>query len=62
MSEVAHAERTVMIGWRGKLGFVLPSNNTVLEPEAYSILPPGYSAHFSRIVSTGMAVDELGGF
>lgn len=31
-----------------RLGFILPSGNTVLEPEVYTSLPAGVTAHFSR--------------
>lgn len=38
-----------MIGWRAKLGFLVPSANVVLEPELYKMVPNGVSAHFARI-------------
>jgi maleate isomerase len=38
-----------MYGWRSKLGFIVPANNTVLEPELYSIVPNGVSLHFTKV-------------
>ena len=38
--------------WTHKLGFVVPSWNTVVEYETTRMLPPGVSAHFSRIEHT----------
>lgn len=38
-----------MIGWRAKLGVIIPSCNKVLEPEFYRIVPSGISVHFSRV-------------
>ena len=48
-----------MIGERCRIGIVLPSNNVVLEPELYSFLPDGVSAHFSRILATGGDAEAL---
>ncbi len=48
-----------MYGWRGKIGVVIPSNNTVLEPELYRLLPAGVSAHFSRILGRGSNAEAL---
>lgn len=31
------------------VGFLIPSTNISLEPEAYRILPPNYTAHFHRL-------------
>jgi maleate cis-trans isomerase len=42
-----------MYGWQGRLGVLLPANNTVLEPEWYRVLPDGVSAHGARLVSSG---------
>ena len=38
-----------MYGDRARIGFIIPSNNTVLEAECAHYLPEGVSAHFSRI-------------
>jgi maleate isomerase len=42
-----------------RLGVILPSNNTVLEPEAYAVLPAGITAHFTRIQSGGQSARQL---
>jgi maleate cis-trans isomerase len=38
--------------WTHKLGYVVPSWNTVVEYETTRLLPAGVSAHFSRITHT----------
>lgn len=38
-----------MIGWRARLGIILPSVNIATEPEFYRCLPDGVSAHFARM-------------
>jgi maleate cis-trans isomerase len=48
-----------MIGEVGRIGVVLPSNNVVLEPELYGCLPPGVTAHFSRMLATGSSPAAL---
>ena len=40
-------------GWLGRLGVLMPANNTVLEPEWYRVLPEGVSAHGARMISDG---------
>jgi len=44
-----------MMGWRGRLGFLVPPGNPTLEPEVVRMLPSGVSAHFSRLVAHGPA-------
>lgn len=41
-----------MQDWTHKLGYVVPSWNTVVEYETTRMLPDGVSAHFSRITHT----------
>ena len=48
-----------MIGWRARLGFILPSINVVLEQETTKILPPGISGHFARARTSDDTYDEL---
>jgi maleate cis-trans isomerase len=38
-----------MYGSRAKLGFIVPANNTVLEPELYSCGVAGVSLHFTKL-------------
>lgn len=44
-----------MYGWRGRLGVIVPRNNTVAEPEMSSVLPPGISLHGARVFPRGGA-------
>lgn len=37
------------LGERGRIGLILPAMNTVAEPEIYSILPEGVTAHTARM-------------
>ena len=39
-----------MYGWRRQIGFIVPSNNTVFEPEIYHAAPEGVSVHFTKIM------------
>lgn len=48
-----------LYGWRGRIGVVIPSNNTVLEPEFARLVPEGVSAHASRILGRGSSAAEL---
>jgi maleate isomerase len=38
-----------MYGWRGRIGLIVPSTNTVNEPDFYRHLPRGVSLHVSRM-------------
>jgi arylmalonate decarboxylase len=48
-----------MFGWRGKIGLIIPSNNTVIEPEFWSMRPEGVTVHSSRILSHGNTPDGI---
>lgn len=37
-------------GWRARIGLIVPSVNTVLEPLYYQIAPPGVSFHTARML------------
>lgn len=47
-----------MYGWRGKIGAIMPDNNTVLEPEMYTVLPDGVSLNCGRVVMRGAPAME----
>lgn len=45
-------------GYRGKIGLILPSTNTVIEPEFNRMAPKGVSIHSARIMLLGKASEE----
>jgi maleate isomerase len=42
-----------MIGFRARLGFLLPPGNPTIEPEVMAMAPPGVSLHFHRMTARG---------
>jgi maleate isomerase len=38
-----------LLGWRAKLGVLVPTLNNTMEPEFYKMAPAGVSVHFSKI-------------
>ncbi|MGE3709867.1 MAG: hypothetical protein AB7G35_09365, partial [Hyphomicrobiaceae bacterium] len=42
-----------MIGWRGRIGLLVPPGCPTVEGEIAPIMPRGVSAHFSRLVAHG---------
>ena len=42
-----------MMGWRGRIGFLVPPGNPTLEPEMMQLVPRGVSLHFTRMVAHG---------
>lgn len=47
------ARHEEVFGYRAKIGLVIPSNNTVIEPELWSMRPPGVTVHGNRILTHG---------
>jgi maleate cis-trans isomerase len=43
-----------MIGWRARLGFLVPPGNPTVEPEVSAMAPAGVSVHFNRMVARGV--------
>lgn len=43
-----------MIGWRARLGFLVPPGNPTVEPEMTALAPAGVSVHFQRMVARGI--------
>ncbi len=48
-----------MSDWVARIGFIVPSWNTVMEYEAVRMAPPGVSLHFARIPHTSDAEEVL---
>lgn len=42
-----------MFGSNGRIGVIVPANNSVLEPEMWSRLPPGHALYATRILAKG---------
>ncbi len=49
-----------MMGWRARLGFLIPPGNPTIEPEIAALTVPGVSAHFSRMVAGGLVGSHQG--
>ena len=49
-----------MFGWKGRIGMLIPTNNTVIEPEMALLAPEGVTYHTTRMISsrTGSASIE----
>lgn len=45
-------------GWRGKIGLIVPSTNTVNEPEFWRLAPPGVTIHTDRVLLMGNATEK----
>jgi maleate cis-trans isomerase len=45
-------------GAKGRIGLIVPANNSVIEPEFWSVLPPGYAAHATRLLAKGDLTPE----
>src|SRR5665648_91229 len=48
-----------MIGWRGKIGLLVPSGNTVIEPEFQAMVPLGVAVYATRIRQTELTKEAL---
>jgi len=44
-----------MLGWRTRIGVLVPPGNPTVEPELYRMAPRGVSVHFARLDSTASA-------
>lgn len=45
-------------GAKGRIGLIVPANNSVIEPEFWSVLPQGFSVHAARILAKGDLTPE----
>jgi len=48
-----------MNGWRARIGVIVPSSNTTVEPEFSRTLPPGVSVHAARMALEGVTAETL---
>ena len=48
-----------MYGWRLRIGLIVPSSNTTMEPEFYNHLPNGVSLHTARMNIINTTAEEL---
>ena len=48
-----------MFGWRGRIGLLVPSVNTVVEPEGCALLPDGYSVFATRMRNSRSDADDM---
>jgi len=48
-----------MYGWRGRIGLIVPSSNTTMEPEFWAMAPQGVSIHTARMKLSSVTVEEL---
>ena len=44
-----------MMGWRARIGFLVPPGNPTVEPEMSELAPNGVSLHFTRMTANGPA-------
>lgn len=44
-----------MMGWRARIGFLVPPGNPTVEPEMMELAPAGVSVHFTRLSASGPA-------
>src|ERR1700730_8962460 len=49
-----------MIGWRARLGFLVPPGNPTVEAEMIALAPEGVSVHFHRMVGSGTGGSLVG--
>jgi maleate cis-trans isomerase len=49
-----------MMGWRARIGFLVPPGNPTVESEMAELAPAGVSVHFNRMSATGAAGTHAG--
>jgi len=48
-----------MYGWRGRIGVIVPSVNTVIESEFHTLLPEGIGIYASRVKNAKATTEDL---
>src|SRR3954454_18309307 len=51
-------QRNPVYGHCGRIGLIVPANNSVIEPEFWSMLPAGVAAYATRIMAKGDLTPE----
>ena len=46
---MANTQDAKQLGWRARLGVIIPTVNTVAEPEFHAMAPDGVTSHFTRM-------------
>jgi maleate isomerase len=47
------ANAAAVYGSQGRIGLIVPANNSVIEPEVWSVLPPDVAAFATRVMAKG---------
>ncbi len=47
-----------VLGYRAKFGVLVPSTNTIVEPDFYALAPPGVTLHTGRIFIGNPTMDD----
>ena len=55
VNDIRHQDR---LGWRRKIGVVVPSTNTIVEPEFHAMAPLGVTHHTARFLIPNMALNS----
>jgi maleate isomerase len=50
-----------MYGWRGRIGLMVPTGNSVMKPEFYRMAPDGVSTHANRVYLKDVTPGSLAG-
>jgi maleate isomerase len=48
-----------LYGWRARIGLIIPSSNTTMEPEFSKIMPEGVSVHTARLKLVNVDAESL---
>jgi maleate isomerase len=53
MNSTVTGEKVPVYGRGGRIGLVVPANNSVIEPELWSVLPPDVALYATRVMAKG---------
>ena len=57
--EVKAEGEVKLYGWRARIGLIVPSSNTTMEPEFSKIMPEGVSVHTARLKLVNVNAESL---